>query len=75
MYPVSSPQLEIVAWSYLLPCLALGIEGPDGIDIIAVIDVVEGCGPVSIGQGGVAHHVPAGMEVDGFVGGWLSAVV
>ena len=75
MYPVAPTKLEIVSWADLLPCLGCGIEGPDSINILIEDDVVQCCGSVPIGKGGVANHVPAWVDGDGLINSGLCAIV
>ncbi len=47
----------------------------DAVDMGVECEVVQsGCSVVG-GKGRIAYHVPAGMELDCLVGGWLGAII
>ena len=71
--PVAAVELESIGGIDFVPGLVGCVISPNRVHLRSECNNVQGCCSVFICEGGVAHHVPAGMEGDGLVGGWLGA--
>ena len=59
VYPVASPNFEVIRFDKLFPLLHCGTIYPDRIGISAEVDVVQSCGSGPFAQRGIAYQVPA----------------
>ncbi len=75
MHPISPPWYKGIILIHKMPGLGSCVIPLDGIDMCVECEVVQSGCSIMASQGGVADHVPAGMEGDGLVLSWLGTIV